>query len=336
MNTYRVFPKGPKLRTLAAIALSGLLVSSCSSTSDSSGTGLKLVGNFYPVTWLVERIAGDGAQVTSLTPKGVEPHDLQLDARSLALIQDADMVFYLGSEFQPEVEQAVIQLEDGSKAIDLLNSPGVRLLDAKEDDHSHDHDHDHDHEKGHAHGSEDKGEHKHSLAGGKDPHIWLDPANMVSMARSISSELTRLSPESEAVFTSNLERLIDELEFLDQEISKQLSDCKIKTIVTSHAAFLYFTEKYGFEQLAIAGISPDDEPDAKRIAGIADAANDAGVATVYFEEVLSPALAETVAREVGAELSVLSTLELEPESGDYISKMKSNLQNLVLGQGCSK
>jgi len=98
---------------------------------------------------------------------------------------------------------------------------------------------------------------------------------------------------------------------------------------------LYFTEKYGFEQLAIAGISPDDEPDAKRIAGIADAAKDAGVATVYFEEVLSPSLAQTVAREIKAELSLLSALEFAPESGDYISQMRSNLENLFVGQGCS-
>lgn len=329
MNTYRVFHKNLKVRTLAAIALVGLLVSSCSSPNSANQTGLKIVGNFYPVTWIAERVAGDGVEVTSLTPNGVEPHDLQLDAQSLALIQDADIVFYLGSEFQPEVEQAVAQLEDKSKAVDLLKSPGVKLLDAKEEDDDHDHDHDHEGEE------EEAVEHKHPLAGGKDPHVWLDPANMISMARKVSSELIRLAPESEPLFSSNLEKLIDTLSLLDQDIAEQLSDCKVKTVVTSHAAFLYFTEKYGFEQLAIAGISPDDEPDAKRIAGIADTAKDAGVATVYFEEVLSPSLAQTVAREIKAELSLLSALEFAPESGDYISQMRSNLENLFVGQGCS-
>ena len=327
MNTYHVFHKNLKVRTLAAIALVGLLVSSCSSPNSANQTGLKIVGNFYPVTWIAERVAGDGVEVTSLTPNGVEPHDLQLDAQSLALIQDADIVFYLGSEFQPEVEQAVSQLEDKSKAVDLLKSPGVKLLDAKEDDHDHDH--------GHEGEEEEEVEHKHPLAGGKDPHVWLDPANMISMARQVSSELIRLAPESEPLFSSNLAKLIDTLSLLDQDIAEQLSDCKVRTVVTSHAAFLYFTEKYGFEQLAIAGISPDDEPDAKRLAGIADAAKDARVTTVYFEEVLSPALAKTVAREIKAELSLLSALEFTPESGDYISQMRSNLKNLSVGQGCS-
>jgi len=322
-----VFHKNLKVRTLAAIALVGLLVSSCSSPNSANQTGLKIVGNFYPVTWIAERVAGVGVEVTSLTPNGVEPHDLQLDAQSLALIQDADIVFYLGSEFQPEVEQAISQLEDKSKAVDLLKSPGVKLLDAKEDDHDHDH--------GHEGEEEEEVEHKHPLAGGKDPHVWLDPANMISMARQVSSELIRLAPESEPLFSSNLAKLIDTLSLLDQDIAEQLSDCKVRTVVTSHAAFLYFTEKYGFEQLAIAGISPDDEPDAKRLAGIADAAKDARVTTVYFEEVLSPSLAKTVAREIKAELSLLSALEFTPESGDYISQMRSNLKNLSVGQGCS-
>ena len=324
------------MRTFVVIALVGLLVSSCSSTNGTSGIGLKLVGNFYPVTWLAERVAGDAAEVTSLTPDGVEPHDLQLDAKSLALIQEADMVFYLGSEFQPEVEQAISQLDDGSKAVDLLKSPGVRLLDAKEEDHDHDHDHGHEHDHDQKGEKEEEVEHKHPLVGGKDPHVWLDPANMISMARKVSTELIRLEPDSESLFTSNLEILIDELELLSQDFSAQLSDCKVKTVVTSHAAFLYLTEKYGFKQLAIAGISPDDEPDAKRIADIAETAKDARVTTVYFEEVLSPALADTVAREVGAELSLLSALEFTPQQGDYISQMRSNLQNLFVGQGCSK
>lgn len=330
MNTYRALYKTflHRARVLGVIVVFGLLVSSCSSASDTSQANLKLVGNFYPVTWLVEQIAGDSAEVTSLTPSGVEPHDLQLDAKSIALIQDADMVFYLGSEFQPDVEKAVARLENASKAIDLLNSRGVTLLNVqKEDDHDH----------GHDHGDEEEEvEHKHPLAGGKDPHVWLDPANMILMARVISNELAKIAPNYKELFNSNLSAVEKELTSLDKDISSNLKNCKIKTVVTSHAAFLYFTEKYGFKQLAIAGISPEDEPDAKRLAGIADSAKDAKVSTVYFEEVLSPDLAKTVAREVGAKLSFLSALEFEPESGDYISLMRTNLENLFQGQGCSK
>jgi len=332
MSTYRAYRKARTSLALALVVAMGLLVSSCSSATNTSQANLKLVGNFYPITWLVERIAGDAADVTSLTPNGVEPHDLQLDAKSVALIQEANLVFYLGLEFQPEVEKAISQLADTSKAIDLLKSPGVTLLDVKEEEDGHDHEEgeDHDHE-----GEEDV-EHKHPLAGGKDPHVWLDPANMTLMAKAISSELKKIAPDFTETFESNFSALEGELNGLDNDISSQLANCEIKTVVTSHAAFLYFTEKYGFEQLAIAGISPEDEPDAKRLAGIADSAKDAKVKTVYFEEVLSPALAKTVAQEVGAELSFLSALEFAPESGDYISQMRSNLQNLFVGQDCSK
>jgi zinc transport system substrate-binding protein len=326
--------------------VSGLLLASCSSSDDSSSQSFQVVGNFYPVVWLAQEIAGDSARVNSLTPDGVEPHDLTLDAKSRALLEEADLILYLGSDFQPDVEKSVANLQDQSKAIDLLKAPGVFLLNAEvkddhdhahEDDHKDDHDHAHedDHKDDHDHAHEDEEEHKHPLAGGKDPHVWLDPTIMTSMAKAIASAMSAVLPEAQETFNSNLAALVGELEALDVEIRQSLAQCEIKTMVTSHAAFFYFTERYGFKQVPILGISPEDEPNAQRIASIAKVAKEAKVRTVYFEEVLSPDLAETVAREVGAETSLLSALEFRPENGDYLDQMRVNLANLVKGQKCA-
>lgn len=332
MKEYLANLKRARIPLIAIIATLGLLTSSCSSSEEAAQTKLNLVGNFYPVSWLVEQIAGEGANVSSLTPDGAEPHDLQLDAQSLALIQGADLVFYLGSEFQPDLEKAMGQLDDPTKAVDLLKSPGLKLLDAKEEDRDHSHEGEEDHD--HSHEGEEEAEHKHPLAGGKDPHVWLDPANMIRMAGMIFSELKRISPTQEEKFASNRDSLIGSLNSLDQEFTASLSNCKVKTLVTSHEAFLYLTDKYGFEQVAIAGISPEDEPDAKRLASISKIAKETGVTHVYFEDVLPTGLSETVANEIGAKLSLLSALEFNPTSGDYLSQMRMNLSSIIEGQGC--
>ena len=108
-----------------------------------------------------------------------------------------------------------------------------------------------------------------------------------------------------------------------------------KILVTSHAAFQYLADAYGLKQLAITGISPEDQPDGKLLAEIADAAKGAGVTTVFFEDVLPADLSEAVAKAIGASTSLLSALEFTPEgSNDYLSMMRENLKNIQAGLNC--
>jgi len=300
-----------KLATVAVLLALTLLISGCSSTEDKATVKIETVANFYPVQWLLSEIGGDDVNVTSLTPDGVEPHDLTLDPQAVASLTDAQITFYIGAGFQPDVEAAIANLKDSSKAIDLLKSPGLLILNAPNDIG------------------------KETLVEGKDPHVWLDPTNMMAMAKQISTSLSKAAPDSVSVFKTNLESVLERLGSLDSDMKSQLSSCKVKALVTSHAAFGYLSSRYGFEQIAIGGISPNDEPDAKLLSLIAKVSKAKKIATVYFEEVLPKALVERVAKEIGADTSLLSALEFTPEdSGDYISVMRSNLANLVAGQNC--
>jgi zinc transport system substrate-binding protein len=114
-----------------------------------------------------------------------------------------------------------------------------------------------------------------------------------------------------------------------------LGNCAVDTLVTSHDAFGYLAAAYGLEQVAVAGLSPEDEASPRRLAEVAAQAEAAGVTTIFFEESVSPKVAESLAREVGATATVLSPLELAPESGDYLSAMRDNLQRLRTALGCS-
>jgi zinc transport system substrate-binding protein len=169
------------------------------------------------------------------------------------------------------------------------------------------------------------GENEH----GVDPHVWLDPLRYAAIAERIGDELDR-RPEAE--------RFAAKLRVLDREFSQGLSGCERKEIVTSHAAFGYLAERYRLRQVAITGIEPEAEPTPGDLEEVVRRVRAAGATTIFFETLVSPRLAETVAREVGAKTAVLDPLEgiteAEAEAGkDYFSVMRENLTALRVALG---
>jgi zinc transport system substrate-binding protein len=164
-----------------------------------------------------------------------------------------------------------------------------------------------------------------------DPHVWLDPVRYAKVVDRIGQALGKQSA------ADNLEkRLMD----LDSEFRAGLADCERNEIVTSHEAFAYLAERYGLEQVAITGLSPEAEPDPGKLQDVVNLVRARGVTTIYFETLVSPRIAETVARETGAKTAVLNPIEGLTEeqaaSGeDYFSLMRMNLAALRAGLGCS-
>jgi len=163
-----------------------------------------------------------------------------------------------------------------------------------------------------------------------DPHVWLDPVRYAAMARAIGAELGNDDAG---------ERLAGRLGQLDAEYRRGLATCKRRQIITSHAAFGYLAARYGLEQIPLEGLSPEAEPSARGIADLVDLVNTSGVTTVFFETLVSPKLAQTVAREAGVDTAVLNPLEGltddEIAAGeDYFSVMRSNLAALQKALGC--
>ena len=164
----------------------------------------------------------------------------------------------------------------------------------------------------------------------RDPHIWLDPIRYGAMVRAIGVELGQ---------TEAAARLARKLERLDAEFRSGLATCKRRQIVTSHAAFGYLAGRYGLEQVPLEGLSPEAEPSARGLANLADLVKASGATTVFFETLVSPKLAQTVAREAGVGTAVLNPLEgltdKEIAAGeDYFSVMRSNLAALQKALGC--
>ncbi len=164
-----------------------------------------------------------------------------------------------------------------------------------------------------------------------DPHVWLDPARYATIARRIASAIG--SPGSAAPF-------VERLDALDGELRRGLADCDRREVVTSHGAFGYLTKRYGLEQVAVTGVSPEPEAQPARLEEVVHLVRARDATTVFVEPLVSPRLAETIARETGAHTAVLDPIEgLGEESAaagkDYFSLMRQNLAALRDGLGCS-
>lgn len=163
---------------------------------------------------------------------------------------------------------------------------------------------------------------------GNDPHVWLDPVLFARIGRRIGTALHRPPGAFVAV-----------LQQLDREYRDGLRDCKRHEIVTSHEAFGYLTARYGLEQVAITGVTPESEPSPRQLAHVIQVVRRTHATTVFFETLVSPRLAETVAREVGARTAVLDPIEgLTPDEQkrgeNYLTVMRLNLAALRTALGC--
>lgn len=169
-----------------------------------------------------------------------------------------------------------------------------------------------------------------------DPHVWLDPVLFAQVVDRIEAALVAVDPAGGDGYRARGADYRRRLEELDAEVRTGLEDCDRRTIVTSHEAFGYVARRYGLEQVSISGLSPDAEPDPRRLAELADLVTREGVTTVFTEELVSPRVAETLARETGVKTAVLDTIEGGSDDGeeDYFARMGQNLAALRTALGC--
>jgi zinc transport system substrate-binding protein len=294
----------------AALGLLALPLAACADDGGAADGRLAVVTSFYPLQYVTERVAGDRAQVSDLTRPGSEPHDLELAPRDVAAITDADLVVYLGGGFQPSVEDALASDAAPDTTLDVAGPARLdRTLAAG-------------------------GEHTEP---GRDPHFWLDPTRLAAVSKAVADRLAQADPDGAATYAANQQALAADLTALDRELAAGLADCANPDLVTSHTAFGYLAARYGLTQVGILGLTPDQEPDPGSLARAADFVHDHQVRTIYYETLVSPDVARTVAGETGAQTAVLDPIEsltTTSAGSDYLAIMRSNLSALQKGQPC--
>ncbi|MEU8265785.1 metal ABC transporter substrate-binding protein [Sphaerisporangium sp. NPDC049002] len=311
-STYR----RPRAISLLLGAGALLAATACSAgtkaSADERGTGKpRVLAAFYPLEWISTRVGGSDVTVTGLTQPGVEPHDLELTPRQIADIERADLIVYVKG-VQPAVDDAV-QEHAKDRAFDAAST--ITTLPAGAEEHQEGED---------AHGGP-----------GYDPHVWLDPSRLATVVTELGKRLAQADAAHAAAYTGRADSAAGELGALDKEFRQGLTTCSSRTIVTGHAAFGYLADRYKLKQVGVSGVDPEAEPSPARLAEVAGVARRERVTTIFTEELVSPKVAEVLAKEVGATTAVLNPIESRPPAGDYLSAARANLSALRTALGCS-
>ncbi len=297
-------------KTVLVVAL-GLAVALFAPPPAYAASPKKVVAAFYPVAYAAQRVGGSRVEVTNLTPTGAEPHDLELTPKQFDEILDADVVFDMGHRFQPAVE----------KAAEERDGPTVTLLDRLPINAG---------KKNVEEGNPDA----------LDPHVWLDPILMQGIVREVQTALTKADPRGRAVYARNAQQFIAQLSALNDRYATGLAHCARRIIVTSHEAFGYLAKRYDLRQEGVSGLSPDAEPDARRLGQLTDLVKKDHVTVVFTETLVSPCIADTLAREAGAKTDTLNPLEGLTDTelaahANYVTVMDQNLAKIRGALGCT-
>ncbi|HKW94318.1 MAG TPA: zinc ABC transporter substrate-binding protein [Methylomirabilota bacterium] len=287
----------------AALALLLLAATGCGPTAPPAKP--RVVATIYPLWEFSRQVAGTRAEAVALVPPGVEPHDWEPSARDVSLVQRAAVVVHTGTGVDAWVDKLLADAT-GRGAVVVNTSQGLSLI---------------------------------RVAGVVDPHVWLDPALARAQVAAIAAGLARADPDGRAAYEENARAFTAKLEALDQAFTAGLSDCARRDIVTSHAAFAYLARRYRLTQVAVMGLAPEAEPSPADLAGIVKRARALKVTHVFFEPLVSPRLAETLSREIGATPLSLNPIEgitkEEAAAGaGYVELMRANLENLRTALGC--
>ncbi|MBO9128160.1 metal ABC transporter substrate-binding protein [Bacillus sp. 165] len=273
---------------------------------------LKVYTTIFPLKDFTKKIGGEYVDVESIYPPGVDSHTFEASQKQVVDIAKSNLFIYSSKEmesFATKIEESVkneeVKVVDSSKGIEMIKFEG--------DEHEHDH----------------EGETAHD----KDPHTWLDPILAIQQAENVKNALVELKPEAKKEFEQNFAALKAELEDLDTEFKDTVSNAKTKYILVSHAAYGYWQNRYGIEQIPVAGLSASQEPSQKDLAGVVKEAKEHKLKYILFETFATPKVADVVRKEAGLEilrLNHLATISDEDakQKKDYITLMKENIEVL--------
>ena len=292
--------------------------------ADHRSGRLKVVASLFPMYDFARLIGGGHATVTLLLPPGMEPHSFEPRPADVAALRSADVFIYTNQYMEPWAEE-IIKGVDRGRLLVVHASKGVKFS-GRRDSHA---------------GLKRSEQHRnHEPGAGADPHIWLDFVNAQKIVDTIAQAFSEKDPANSHVYMTNAKEYKAHLNELDRKYRDALSGCRKRVFVSGgHDIFGYLAERYGLRYRAAYGLSPDAEPTARDLAELSKMLREEGLNHIFYEELLSPRIAETLAKETGAELLRLhgahNISREELASGtSFLDLMEQNLENLMQGLQC--
>jgi zinc transport system substrate-binding protein len=292
-----------------------VLLTSCRAREEKTlqNKKLQVVTSLFPLYDFARNIGQDRADVSLLLPPGLEAHSFEPKPGDMVRLNQANIFIYTNSAMEPWVQDVLKGVQNRNLKV-IESGNGIAMI---SDHNRHGHDH-----------------------GGADPHIWLDFSNAEKIVDHILAGFIEKDPLNRGFYQANADAYKAKLNDLDRQFREGLSGCRKKIIVHGgHFAFGYLAQRYRLEYVAVSGFSPDAEPTPAGMVRISKTLKANGLNHLFYEELLSPRIAESIARETGVSLLMLHGAHnvSKEEFGrgvSFLDLMQINLQNLKRGLQC--
>lgn len=288
--------------SMLILSLAGCVNLESVKTNDDAKKKITVITTLFPVYDFARTIGGNKANTVLLIPPGTEPHEYEPTAGDVVTINSADIFAYTGDFMEKWVAGILGSITN--KNLEIVDtSNGTDIVNG-------------------------------------DPHIWLDFEHDKIMAKNIADALVKKDPENNDYYEKNLQDFISKIDKIDADYKTTISSCKTKEIVYGgHYAFGYLVRRFGLTYIAAQGIAPDSEPTAKGLIELVDQVKSRDIKYIFYEELASPKVAETIANETGSKMLLLNNLESLPkdeiENGEtFIDAMYQSLDNIRVGLNC--
>ncbi len=270
---------------------------------------LKVVATTSIIGDVVANIGDDLIDLTVLMPAGADPHSFEPSPQQIAALSDADIVFVNGFDLEETLMPVLDSATTPDKIVEVSQGVDPILFAGKD---------------------ADAGNHSQRY----DPHVWMDPNNVIIWTQNIEDALSKADPDHADAFHHNAEDYRNQLQALDEWIQAQISPLLPLKVVTDHKVFGYFARHYGIEQVGaiIPSYSAMAQPSAQEIAQLEDAIKQLGVKAILVGNTVNPSLAKRVAEDTGVQLIPIYTGSLSAPDGPastYLDFMRYNVNAIV-------
>lgn len=293
-----------KLKHLALAVIAVLVSVPTARAVETKG----VVVTIKPLHSLVSGVVGDTGKTHLLVSGNSSPHGFQFKPSQVKLLNNANIVFYIGNSFETFLEKAFQSIPGEVVKIPVAEKARLKLLPYRkggswEEDKHEGHDHSN-------HGGEEHDDH----AGG-DMHVWLDPNNAVEMIKAITRVLSDVYPENRDVYKANARDYVRKIMALDSEVTAALSNSKKHPFIVFHDAYQYFEKHYGLNGVGSITFDPHEFPSIKRIIEVRSKLKETGASCVFSEPQFSDRLVQTVIRGTKTKTALIDPLGSNIQDG---------------------
>lgn len=289
-----------KIISGALAVITSIMLIGCGTNSDTKTTNdegnkkVNIMVSVYPLKEFADKIAGDKAEVSCMVPDNMEPHDYEPKTKDFEALIKSDAFIYNGLGLETWVD----------KVKSVIGDKELRIVDSSE-------------------GVEVRKEGEVI-----DPHSWLSLKEAEKQAENIKDTLVEIDEDNKAYYEENYDAFVGELESLYNEYKEKFDNLSTKDFVTGHAAFGYLCRDFGLQQKSVENLFAEGEPTPKQLEQLVTFCKENNIKTVFSESLASPKVSETLAKEVGAEVVPILTLESNEDDKSYVEAMRYNLEEI--------